>query len=63
MQTTASTPKIKAEQVHAEEAATLVAAPFVHKRFRQALELPLPFKLTAVVVVSAVIALALLLQA
>ena len=63
MQTTASTPKIGTERARAADAAPTVVAAFVHKRCRQALELPLSFKLTAVVVVTAVVALALLIQA
>ena len=56
MQTTAATPKFG---VRAEDTPT----PCIHKRCRQALALPLSFKLTAVVVVTAVVALALVLQA
>ncbi len=63
MQTTASTTKISTERVRSERAAPTVAAPFVHKRFRQALNLPLSFRLAAVVPATAVVALALILQA
>ena len=63
LQTTASTPKFGTEQVRTEDTAPLVPALVVHKRCRDALELPLSFKLTAVVLTTAVVALALLLQA
>ena len=63
LQTTASTPNLGTERVRVEYAAPRAPALFVHKTCRQALDLPLSFRLTAVVLVTAVIALALLLQA
>ena len=59
MQTTASTPKLLTERVRAED----THMPCIHKRCRDALEFPLSFKLTTVMIVTAVVALALLLQA
>ncbi len=61
MQTTASTPKLGTERVRVDAAAP--HALFVHKRCREALDVSWSFKLTAVVLVTAVVALALLLQA
>ena len=62
MQTTASTPKIRAERVRAVDAVPRAPTLFVHRKCRQVLDLSWPFKLTAVALVTAVVALALLIQ-
>ena len=62
MQTRAFTPKVVTDRVRVEDAAQHTPALFVHKRCRQALDIPLSFEMTAVILVTAVVALALILQ-